>query len=118
MTRRKRVAWCERRLRVAELVAQHERDGRSYRELALAADLPLPAIYVWLKRLRREQAGDGARRRRGRTGFVELASVGTEPGRDDDRDELEVVVRSGLRIRVGARFDAVALQRLLTTLGA
>lgn len=117
MARRRRVAWSERRVQVADLVARHERDGRSYRELALAAGLPLPTVYVWLKRLRCEQVNGAGRSNAGRSSFVELASVATEPARRDG-DDFEVVVPSGLRIRVGARFDAVALRRLLATLGA
>jgi DNA-directed RNA polymerase specialized sigma24 family protein len=50
MARRRRVAWSERRVQVAELLARHEQDGRSYRELALAAELPLPTVYAWLMR--------------------------------------------------------------------
>ena len=115
MVERVRVPWSERHERVAELLARHEREGRSVRDLAREVGLPMPAIYGWLKRLRLERAVGGCCASHCAS-FVELVATPATSVADDDRS-LEIVLRSGLRIWIGDRFDADALKRLVSALG-
>lgn len=115
----KRVEWAERRAQVAELVRRHEQEKVAFKQLAAEAGMQLPTLYAWAQRLRREQVpsdGPSAPPTRARPGFVELAGTGSE--RDARAGSgLEVVLASGLRIRVAASFEATTLRRLLVALG-
>ena len=91
MVRGPRVAWSDRRAEVGELLKRHELEKVSFKQLALASGLPLPTLYAWIQRLRRERnetaaaaSGDPGPR------FVELAAFGAD-GRS----------RSGLVSRIG-----------------
>lgn len=113
MAERARVPWSVRREQVAELMSRHEREGRPVRELAREAGLPVAAIYGWLKRFRQETARDAVADHG--AGFVELVA---ESSADSASTVCmaEIVLGSGLRIRVGEHFDANAVRRLVAAL--
>jgi len=48
--------------------------------------------------------------------FVPVRVKPTEAGRSGDADGIEIVVRGGRRVRVGAGFDAQALARVVSVL--
>ena len=115
MAERARVPWSVRREQVADLRSRHERSGRPVRELARDAGLPVAAIYGWLKRLRQETLGDTAADRG--AGFVEFVAD-SSMSVPSTGWMAEVVLNSGLRIRVGERFDSDAVRRLVAALSS
>jgi len=107
--RLKATSWSERRARVAELLARHEREQVTFKQLAIEAGIVLPTLYAWVQRLRREQRGPVAGSARD---FVELeASDGVR-----DASGIEIVLRSGLRVCIDADFHEPTLKRLLFVL--
>jgi transposase-like protein len=119
MAHGKRVDWSTRRAQVEELVLRHERERITYQQLATEAGLKLPTLYTWIQRLRREKAAPSAPSAvaGSRSSFIELNAAGGV-GDSDLRGGVELVLPSGLRIRVDANFHEAMLQRLLATLGA
>jgi hypothetical protein len=113
----KRVDWSVRRSQVEELVQRHERERVTYKQLAIDAGLQLPTLYGWIQRLAREQAASSPSASALRPSFVELKAAG---GVHDSGlgGGVELVLPSGLRIRVDASFHEPTLKRLLMTLGA
>ena len=100
-------SWRNRRRWTAEdardaLEAQ-ARSGLSRAKFAAQEGFEAHRLYWWSRRL--EQAGHRAE-------FVELVPS----SRRSERGPFEIVLRSGLVVRVGEDFDSAALARLLTTL--
>ena len=112
----RRMDWSLRRAQVEELVLRHERDGVAYKQLAIELKLPLPTLYAWTQRLKRERAEPSASASASRAGFVELQAAGG--AHDSGFGGVELVLTSGLRIRLDASFHESTLKRLLMTLGA
>ncbi len=115
MAKRARVPWSVRRERVVALRSRHERSGRPVRELARDAGLPVAAIYGWLKRLRQETSRDAAADRG--AGFVELVTDSSMSA-PSTGCMAEIVLESGVRIRVGEHFDTDAVRRLVVALSS
>lgn len=115
MARGPRVAWSQRRAQVGELLKRHELLKVSFKQLALEAGFPLPTLYSWIQRLRRE--GDESEVVNGDPGprFVELAASGQ---REERGGGIELVLATGVRIRVEPSFHEATLKRLLLLLGA
>ena len=98
-----RPRWTESQAR--EVIATLERSGKSVTAFAADHGLDPQRVYLWRRRVAR---GDG-------TTFRELvvrpsAAVGERNG------PFEVVLPSGVVVRIPASFDAVALSRLLEVL--
>ena len=112
------VPWTLRRPQVEELVRRFEREGISYRQLAAEAGMPVMSLYNWNRRLRREKRGRERRDevRPERKGFVEVKSAVALPRAPRD-GVVELVLASGLRIRVERNFEEATLKRLLLMLG-
>jgi transposase-like protein len=115
----RRVKWSTRRGQVQELVLRHDRDGITYKQIARESGLPLPTLYAWIQRLQREQsvASSAAAMSGERSRFIELSAAGGVHG-SDHQGGIEVVMPSGVRVRVDANFHEPTLKRLLATLGA
>jgi hypothetical protein len=112
------ASWATRRSQVEELVLRHEREGIPYKRLASESGLPITTLYSWNRRLRLEKRGLG---RQGellaeRKGFVEVKSAAAVPKVPNDGG-IELLLASGLRIRVERDFEEATLKRLLLALG-
>ena len=120
MAKRVRVPWSVRWPQIAELLEQGERRGRSLRETARGAGLPLAALYGWRKRLRSEAAAAIRPRARPRAGFVELvAESSLTPARAaTSGSAIELLSELGVRIRVSDGFDAALLRRVIAALSS
>jgi len=119
MADEQRVPWTLRRSQVEEISLRHERDGISYEQLAAEAGVSLVRLYGWNRRLRRERR-DLLRRGKvepKRKGFVEVKSTVARTSAPNGGG-IELVLASGLRIRVERDFEEATLKRLLLLLGA
>ena len=110
--RMRAVSWSQRRARVEELIARHEREKVSFKQIAAESGIVLPTLYSWIQRLRREQCTTTTRSVQ--PGFVELGAA--EVGGDEHSSGVELVLPSGLRVRLDASFHQPTLKRLLAAL--
>jgi transposase-like protein len=91
----------------------------TYKQLATESGLQLPTLYAWIQRLQREKSAPSSPSAMPgqRSSFVELKTTGG--GRDSALGGgVEIVLASGLRVRVEAGFHEATLTRVLATLGA
>src|SRR5215467_12259567 len=90
-----------------ERIAEHERSGRSVKDFCKERGLTAWSFYSWRKRLRE-------------TGLVRFALVERGPLRQESALEaqLELVLASGERLRIGAGVEAATLRRVVETLRA
>jgi transposase-like protein len=113
----KRVAWLDRRSRVEELLRRHEVEKLPLKQIAMEAGIPMPTLYAWVRRLRREPTSAAKQARSERSaGFIELKA----PGDSCDLPSatgIELSLRSGVCIRVAESFHEPTLKRLLVLLG-
>ena len=88
-------------------IAEQERSGMSVQRFCEEQGLTEPSFYLWRKRLRKPQA-------------MRFALVETGPARQQHATEpdLELVLASGERLRIGADVDPTALRRVLAALRA
>jgi len=104
---------------IKRLLAEREERGESYREVSERSGIPITTLAGWQKRLqeRGELNGDraGSAHRSGKGETVDLIEVGRARV-GSWGSALEVVLRSGIVVRVPRQFDADELRRLLETL--
>ena len=94
----------ERRAYWHEHVAEQERSGRSVQQFCKEKGITEQSFYVWRKRLRRQEP-------------ARFALVETGPARQHaPKTELELVLVSGERLRIGAEVDPARLRRVLEAL--
>lgn len=88
-------------------IAEQERSGMSVQRFCDAQGLTEQAFYHWRKRLRKGQP-------------MRFALVETRPARQPGAAEpdLELVLATGERLRIGAGVDPLALRRVLEALRA
>ena len=115
MARGPRIAWSERRAQVDELLKRHELGKVSFKQLAHEAGYPLPTLYSWIQRLRREGEESAVANGDSRPRFVELAAAGNG---EDSGGGIELVLASGMRVQLASSFDGATLKRLLLLLSA
>ena len=94
--------------RMKSLLAGGERHGWGWAELSRRSGLPVWKLRWWHRRLARKRS----RRRSART-FVPVQVV--DPPRGEG-SPLEVITASGIRILVGADFNADHLRRVIKAL--
>jgi hypothetical protein len=80
----------------------------TYRELAERSGESAGTLSWWSHRLRQEAARKKSR------AFVELVPAGRRRG--TEAEDLEVVLLSGRRIRIGGGFDEAVLRRVVAVL--
>jgi hypothetical protein len=103
----------ERRELVSRLIAEREATGETWRSIAARTGINYATLTGWVWRLRRD--GDRVERETaGRSGFIELVATDAAVSSDG----LELVLRGERRVRVGSRFDASTLARLVRALEA
>jgi len=91
------------------LLARRQRLGLTWSAFSEESGVPLSTLHQWHRRLR------GPDRGRRRQRFVAVAV--TEPAEQAAGDGvLEVVLRSGHRVRVTAGFDSEHLRRVIVAL--
>ena len=107
-------ASAERRALVLSLIAERERTGQTWRELAARSGMAYPTLTGWVWRLRRETSGGNATP--SKPGFVEL--IAKDRRAREHRTGFDLVLRGRRRVRVGIDFDEQALARLVRVLEA
>jgi len=111
--RRKEQLW-------RRLVREQAQSGRSVREFCDARDLAESAFYFWRRELKSRDVKEG--RIETRASAVSSASAAplfaavTVSGAEAPSSVLEIVLASGLRVRVPAGFDPQTLRELLSLL--
>jgi transposase len=90
-----------------ERIAEQERSGISVKEFCEDRSLTEQSFYVWRKRLRKQQPM--------RFALLETGLACQQPGREAD---LEVVLATGERLRIGAGVDSRVLRAVLEALRA
>ena len=90
-----------------ELIAEHERSGISVRRFCKERGIAEHLLFYWRKRLRTDQQPV-------RFALVERGAAPAEP----TAAELELVLVSGERLRIGAGVDAKTLRTVLEALRA
>ena len=90
-----------------ERITEQERSGVSVPRFCEEQGLTEQSFYVWRKRLRKQQP-------------MRFALVETGPARQQRATELdlELVLATGERLRIGADVDPTALRRVLAALRA
>lgn len=89
-----------------ERIAEQEGSGVSVPRFCLEQGLSEQSFYVWRKRLRKQQP-------------MRFALVETAPARQRATElDLELVLKTGERLRIGAGVDPTALRRVLAALRA
>jgi len=91
------------------LFARRQRRGMTWVELAEESGVPRSTLHWWYRRLREERKPRKARPR-----FVQVDIH--ERARAGESQSLEVVLRSGHRVRVSAGFDPEHLRRVIVVL--
>jgi transposase-like protein len=89
-----------------ELIAEHERSGMSVRRFCKERGIREHLLFYWRKRLRTVQQPV-------RFALVERGAAPAEPR---GKTELELVLVSGERLRIGAGVDATTLRMVLAAL--
>jgi hypothetical protein len=92
----------KREAEMREMLALRAREGLSIRELSELSGIGIPKLLYWDRKLK------------GRRPFVEMSVAPTVPA--VTAEPFEVLLRSGERVLVPARFDAAALRQLIATL--
>jgi transposase-like protein len=102
--------WTESQAR--EVIAAQKRSGKSVSRFAAEHGLDPQRLYLWRRRLAAVAESDN-------TTFRELIvrPSATVSIAESKNASFEVVLASGILVRVPASFDAVALVRLLDALG-
>ena len=90
-----------------ERIAAQERSGLTIERFCKEQGLTEQSFYYWRKRLREQQPM--------RFALVETGTAGQLPVRESD---LELVLATGERLRIGAGVDAAVLRRVLEALRA
>ena len=122
MAREGREVWAKR-------VERWRDSGLTLREFAAEVGVNANTLAGWRWRLGPKVAGNERRAERGAPAFVEVVAAPAGSTRSGARgrrfaaasggsEPLEVVLRSGYRIRVPAEFDPGALRRVLDALEA
>jgi transposase-like protein len=89
-----------------ERIAEQERSGLSVQQFCEEQGLTEQSFYVWRKRLKKQQA-------------MRFALVETAPARQRATElDLELVLKTGERLRIGAGVDPTALRKVLEALRA
>ena len=90
-----------------ERIAEQERSGLTVGRFCKEQGLTEQSFYLWRKRLRKQQP-------------MRFALVETGPARQQRATEpdLELVLATGERLRIGAGIDPTALRRVLEALRA
>src|SRR5688572_3455441 len=96
------------RQQMEALFARRQRQGLTWSALSEESGIPLSTLHQWHRRVREPDRG---RRRRG---FVAVAVTERVPAAGDAT--IEVVLRSGHRVRVAAGFDPEHLRRVIVAL--
>ena len=87
-----------------EHIGEQELCGRSVQQFCKEKGISEQSFYVWRKRLRRQEP-------------VRFALVETGPARQPaPKTELELVLVTGERLRIGAEVDPALLRRVLEAL--
>jgi len=87
-----------------ERIAEQERSGVPVQQFCKEKGITEQSFYVWRKRLRRQEP-------------ARFALVETGPARQHaPKTELELVLVSGERLRIGAEVDPALLRRVLEAL--
>ena len=91
-----------------ERISEQERSGLSVRRFCQQQGIAEHALYYWRRRLREQQQP------------MRFALVERELARQESATEasLELVLRSGERLRIGAGVDAITLRTVLSALRA
>jgi hypothetical protein len=89
------------------LISEQKRSGMTVQRFCETQGLKEQSFYYWRKRLRQEQSM--------RFALVETGSARQQPAPEAD---LELVLPSGERLRIGAGVDPVALRRVVEALRA
>lgn len=85
----------------SKLIAQQEASGQRVRPFCRESEIGEAAFYYWRKRLRKSNA-------------VRFALLATRPAdTGGTASALELVLRNGERLRIGADADAVTLRMVL-----
>jgi hypothetical protein len=84
------------------MLALRSRQKLTFRELSELSGISIPKLLYWDRKLKRHRP------------FVEVAVTPTASVMT--ADPFEVVLRSGERVLVPARFDAASLRQLIATL--
>jgi transposase-like protein len=94
----------ERRAYWLEQIADQEGSGMSVQQFCREKGIPEQSFYVWRKRLRKQEP-------------ARFALVQTESARQHAaKTELELVLVTGERLRIGAEVDPSLLRRVLEAL--
>ena len=94
-------------MRMAALFARRQRRGLTWEELSAESGVPKSTLHWWHHRLRTEEVAPVASSRFVRVEVVkDAASAGP----------VEVVLRSGHRVRVAAGFDSEPLRQVILVL--
>lgn len=111
--RRKEQLW-------RRLVREQAQSGRSVREFCNARGLPESAFYFWRRELKARDAKEGRIETRAAAASSASISPGfaavTVAGLDSLSPAIEVVLTSGVRIRIPSGFDPQTLRELLSLL--
>jgi hypothetical protein len=92
----------EREAEMREMLALRERQKLSMRELSELSGIGIPKLLYWDRKLKRRRA------------FVEVAVTPSIPAMT--LEPFEVVLRTGRRVLVPARFEATSLRTLIAAL--
>ena len=89
-----------------ERITEQERSGMSVQRFCEEQGLTEQSFYLWRKRLRKQQP-------------MRFALVETAPARQRATElDLELVLKTGERLRIGGGVDPTALRRVLAALRA
>jgi hypothetical protein len=91
-----------------KVIREASRSGLSIREFCRRRRLKERQFYVWQRRLK-----EGRRQDHGQGGQATFALVSEEPG--ELTSGIELVLRSGVRIRIGRGVDEATLRTVLAT---
>lgn len=96
------------------LLLEQSKSGRSVSEFAREVGVSAPTLYLWRRRLRREEGSGLAPKPNGGLVAVHvLPERGSDPSK---RAGLALYLKGGHRIEVNQDFDASLLRRLLAVL--
>lgn len=91
-----------REAEMREMLTLRAREELTFRELSELSGIGIPKLLYWDRKLKRHRP------------FVEVAVTPTVPS--TTADPFEVVLRSGERVLVPARFDSSSLRELIAVL--
>lgn len=108
------------RAKMQRLISQWKDSGRSCTSFAAANGISVAKFFYWKRRL--EAAEPGRERRRRRTakasgsGFLPVRLVGTASATSESRGMVELVLESGVRVRVTEGVSEETLRRVIRVL--